>query len=128
VLDYYTPFLELLRSQLPEGHGILCTSHVGGDPRLPGPATPLDLTEHLETKIETVQALRAALNAWAQEKCAPTPKLTLMGHSVGGWLVTEVMRQIDVDAGYLLFPTLGWIANSPNGWKLWVNGTRYMYR
>jgi hypothetical protein len=121
VLDYYTPFVELLRESIPDGHAILCTSHVGGDMRIAGPAEPLGLMENLDTKVECAAALRDSLSAWAAETRAPIPKLSVMGHSIGAWLCVEVMKRVRIDAAYLLFPTLGWIANSWNGWKLWVS-------
>lgn len=50
-------------------------------------------------------------------------KISLMGHSVGSWFMVEMMKRLgdDIEAGYMLFPTLGWIADSWNGRKLWVN-------
>ena len=45
-----------------------------------------------------------------------------MGHSVGAWLLCEVMkREKGVKAGYMLFPTLGWLRETWNGRTLWVS-------
>ena len=46
-----------------------------------------------------------------------------MGHSVGSWLLCEVMKREEegaIEAGYMLFPTIGWIADTRNGRTLWV--------
>jgi len=106
---------------LPDSHAILCTSHVGGDMRIRGPARPLDLLQNLETKVECTEAIRKSLIAWAEEAGTPEPKLVLMGHSIGAWLCVEVMKRVKIQIGYLLFPTLGWISNTYNGYRLWVS-------
>lgn len=122
--DYYTPFLNALHAQLPDTHALMCTSHVGGDPSMPAPPRPLNLREQVDAKIELVSALRASLEAWAREEAsasAERPDVVIGAHSVGAWMTCEVAKALDVSATYLLFPTLGWIANSYNGWKLWVS-------
>ena len=46
-----------------------------------------------------------------------------MGHSVGSWLLCEAMKREpkgNIDAGYMLFPTIGWLADTWNGRTLWV--------
>jgi hypothetical protein len=121
VLNYYVPFLHHLHAILPSTHAILATSHVGHSITIPAPSSPLDLLQHLETKVEFVLDLQSYLNDWAQEDGVGKPDLVLMGHSVGAWLTCEVMKRVKgVHAGYLLFPALGWIADSWNGWLLWV--------
>ncbi|WVQ99318.1 hypothetical protein IAU59_006450 [Kwoniella sp. CBS 9459] len=136
LLGYYPPFLNHLYSLLPEDHAILATSHIGHSTTIPPPPLALDLHQQLASKIELVQALRDYLDEWAGESSSSanlTPKICLMGHSVGAWLLCEVMKEVNspspgdqsdhrepvVEAGYLLFPTLGWIANTWNGWTLW---------
>lgn len=71
--------------------------------------------QQLDTKVELVRAISAELDAWGDQ-----PRLCLMGHSVGSWLMCEVMKRVNVHAGYLLFPTVGWLAESWNGRTLWV--------
>ncbi|RYG33318.1 MAG: hypothetical protein EON93_09820 [Burkholderiales bacterium] len=49
----------------------------------------------------------------------------LVGHSLGGWLVCEIMKRLNKDAkvvhaGHLFFPSLGWMAKSWNGRVMWV--------
>jgi hypothetical protein len=85
---------------------------------------PLDLWENVETKVELVETLRDSLAVWAAECGLTMPRFNLMGHSIGAWLCVEVMKRIPtgiVDATYLLFPTLGWIANTTNGYTMWVS-------
>lgn len=119
--DYYTAFLTHLHSQLPDTHAILAASHAGGDPHLPVPATPLNLTEQVTAKVELVDTLRSSLNAWAKHTSSPEPTFAISAHSVGTWMTVEVMKRVrdQVNAAYLLFPTLAWIGQSYNGRKMW---------
>ena len=123
LLDYYIPFLNHLSARLPPTHAILSTSHVGHTPELAAPAVPLELAAQLDAKLDMVKDLRAFLNTWSSEAQGSKPELCLMGHSVGSWFMCEIMKRhpADIHAGYLLFPTVGWIADSWNGWKLWVS-------
>lgn len=123
LLGYYPPFLNHLYSLLPAGHALISMSHNGHTPDLIAPDQPLDLPAQLDSKIEITEALRSSLDVWAAETIAAKPKLALMGHSVGAWLLCEVMKRVKsgvVDTGYMLFPTLGWLAHSWNGRTLWV--------
>lgn len=73
--------------------------------------------------MELVRALRADIDTWAQQDGHDQrPTLALMGHSVGSWFLTEIKKRLsaEVDVGYMLFPTVGWIADSWNGRTLWV--------
>ncbi|WVR07135.1 hypothetical protein IAU60_004176 [Kwoniella sp. DSM 27419] len=126
LLGYYPPFLDHLHSLLPDTHAILATSHIGHSVTVPSPPSALDVPQQLESKVELVTTLRTYLDEWAAEGSGPRPKLSLMGHSVGAWFLCETMKRLNtpggerpVEAGYMLFPTLGWIANSWNGWTLW---------
>ncbi|RSH87435.1 hypothetical protein EHS25_003345 [Saitozyma podzolica] len=145
LLNYYLPFLHHLHALLPPTHAILSTSHIGHSPSLPAPPTPLDLPQQLEAKVELVSALRSTLDAWhvqtildsrseASDSPGPSPsraadigagpsppRLDLMGHSVGAWMLCEVMKRLprDVGRGFMLFPTVGWISESWNGRTLW---------
>lgn len=147
LLNYYLPFLHHLHGLLPPTHAILSTSHIGHSPSLPAPPTPLDLPQQLEAKVELVSALRSTLDAWhvqtildsrseASDSPGPSPsraadigagpsppRLDLMGHSVGAWMLCEVMKRLpkDVGRGFMLFPTVGWISESWNGRTLWVS-------
>lgn len=91
---------------------------------MPAPRRPLNLREQVDAKIELVSTLRSSLEAWAREEGVrpeDKPDVVIGAHSVGAWMTCEVAKALDVSATYLLFPTLGWIANSYNGWKLWVS-------
>ena len=116
VLEYYTSFLLHLRTLVP--HGILATSHIGHDATLSAPTTPLTLNEQLESKVELVEALLKRQNGRTSDE---KPSLVLMGHSVGAWMFCEVMKRVEgAQAGILLFPSLGWIADTWNGRSVWV--------
>lgn len=96
---------------------------------MPAPEIPLDLRQQVDAKVELVSALRASLEAWPREDAdnGETPQLAIAGHSVGAWMACEVAKLVDVPTTYLLFPTLGWIANSYNGWTMWVSSTPWSY-
>ncbi|OWZ60173.1 hypothetical protein LQV05_000274 [Cryptococcus neoformans] len=125
LLGYYPHFLSHLHSLLPPSHAILATSHIGHSTRIPGPTIPLPLSQQVASKIELVEAIRGYLDDWALKEGQNRPKFGLMGHSVGAYMACEVMKELNTEkacpvyAGYLLFPTLGWIANTWNGWTLW---------
>ncbi|KAK1924160.1 hypothetical protein DB88DRAFT_489275 [Papiliotrema laurentii] len=122
LLNYYVPFLNSLHALLPPSHAILSTSHIGHTPGLSAPSEPLSLSHQLEAKLELVQSLRDSLDTWSAEaQQGERPRLSLMGHSVGSWFVCELFKHFkqDIHAGYMLFPTVGWIADSWNGRMLW---------
>jgi pimeloyl-ACP methyl ester carboxylesterase len=116
--EYYTPFLTMLHARLPDSHAVLCTSHVGGEPSIAAPDQPLDLRQQVDAKVELVSALRASLEAWPR-KSGEAPQLVVAAHSVGSWMTCELAKVIDIPTSYLLFPTLGWIANTYHGWTMW---------
>jgi hypothetical protein len=122
LIDYYLPFLAHLYSLLPPTHAILCASHIGHESHLP--SQPVELGGLLVTKIELVEALRSSLDAWDAND--GRTKVVLVGHSLGGWLVCEIMKRLNtsdkevVHAGHLLFPSLGWMAKTWNGRVMWV--------
>jgi predicted esterase len=70
-----------------------------------------------------ISELHQALANWpgAEDDLGPS-RLCLMGHSVGAWFLCELMKKLpeQIDGGYMLFPTVGWIADSWNGRTLWV--------
>ncbi|ORY32510.1 hypothetical protein BCR39DRAFT_374879 [Naematelia encephala] len=123
-LGYYPPFLNHLHDLLPPTHALLAMSHVGHSPSLAAPQVPLTLDEQIDTKIEVVQAIRSTLDELAIDEHLETgqalksPRLALMGHSVGAYILTRVIKSLNGDgihAGYMLFPTVGWISQSWNG-------------
>ncbi|CAD6577660.1 MAG: hypothetical protein TREMPRED_002002 [Tremellales sp. Tagirdzhanova-0007] len=119
LLNYYVPFLNHLHCLLPSTHAILSASHIGHSPSLPAPSESLDLQVHLEAKSELVRAIRVTLGTWGH---GPRSRFALMGHSVGAWFLREVMKREPegyIDAGYMLFPTRGWLADTWNGRTLW---------
>lgn len=123
LLDYYIPFLNALHALLPHSHAIISTSHIGHTPSLKAPSQPLSLAQQLEVKVELVNSLRTYLDTWAIETDVPSPRLCLMGHSVGSWFMCELMKKLSskIHAGYMLFPTVAWISESWNGRTLWVS-------
>ncbi|KAL1408983.1 hypothetical protein Q8F55_005802 [Vanrija albida] len=118
--DYYHKFLNNLYDQLPDSYAILTASHVGGDPSVKAPEEPLNIYQMTTTKVEFVEALQTSLAHWSKEHGADKPKVSISAHSMGTWMTVELLKRLrGIHAAYLLFPTLGWISNSHNGWKLW---------
>ncbi|ODN82123.1 hypothetical protein L202_02430 [Cryptococcus amylolentus CBS 6039] len=125
LLDYYPPFLKHLHSLLPSNHAILATSYIGHSLSVPGPTIPLTLKQQIDSKVELVQSVKAYLAGWARERECSKSEISLVGHSVGAYMACEVMKRVNfrhervIDSGIILFPTLGWIADTWNGWMLW---------
>lgn len=54
--------------------------------------------------------------------------LSLMGHSIGAWMAVETAKRLEdrVDTVFMLFPTVGWIADSANGQRLKVRDSSFV--
>lgn len=124
LIDYYSHFIDSLHRLLPPGFAILAHSHVGHSPYLESPARPYTLQEQIDCKVELIDSLREELESWRGPREERT-RLGVMGHSVGAYMATEVLKargnDNEVEKGFLLFPTLGNIAQSQNGVRLWVS-------
>ena len=114
----------MMLASLPSGFAILAHSHVGHSPNHQSAHRPYTLREQIDCKIEVVDSLREELDAWRLPS-EPRTKVAVMGHSVGAFMATEVLKARgqsgEVEAGFLLFPTLGNIAQSTNGRRLHVS-------
>ncbi|KAN0063910.1 hypothetical protein ACQY0O_003516 [Thecaphora frezii] len=146
--SYYTPFLSTiynhpaLRSRIE----ILAVSHRGHAPLPPGDhpvwgdneesmrdarkGYGATLKDQIRHKIAAVDAVRKCYpvrggeageggEAKAEAEGEET-QLVVCGHSVGAYIAVEVLkaRPDAVDGLHLLFPTLSWIANTPNARRL----------
>ncbi|KAG8725743.1 hypothetical protein FRC12_024072 [Ceratobasidium sp. 428] len=94
---------------------IFARGHIGHAPRLlPGNGTTwsIGLDSQVASTIELYDSIR--------DTYGPNSKIVLAGHSVGAWIITQVMhaRPNTVAAAFLLFPTVSNIASTPNGRKL----------
>lgn len=91
--------------------------------------------DYVETTLENyVRAQNSTRKSWqAIDTLSPGPlKVILMGHSVGGYILLELLRRhrrklsldrgadMEIVGGVLLFPTVTHIAKSPSGLKLGV--------
>ncbi|OBT89394.1 hypothetical protein VE02_01438 [Pseudogymnoascus sp. 03VT05] len=130
---YYAPFLSALRAGLPDSPSedavhIRCLTLPGfapppTDPQ-PQPNSPpppqtsfLSLSETTSALLTTIIGLRIPSGPRAGE---PHDSLTLLGHSVGAYLVLSVLSQLPATTrattrAILLFPTITDIAHSPSG-------------
>ncbi|KAJ9475389.1 Lipid droplet-associated triacylglycerol lipase [Pseudozyma hubeiensis] len=73
------------------------------------------LGDQVRHKIAVVDAVNKMYNAEKRET-----KVVLVGHSIGAWIATEVLkaRPDGVDGLHMLFPTLAWIGRTPNARRI----------
>ncbi|CAE6494616.1 unnamed protein product [Rhizoctonia solani] len=135
LVEFYTEFLEHLHHTFNKSGtqlAILVRGHVGHAPSLStenailvrghvGHAPSLSTengawTVGLDSQVTSVIELYDS----ARDFYGPNTKIILAGHSVGSWIVTQVMhaRPNTASGALLLFPTVSNIASTPNGRKL----------
>ncbi|KAF8604057.1 hypothetical protein BDV93DRAFT_492759 [Ceratobasidium sp. AG-I] len=117
LVEFYTEFLEQIHQAINKAgtrFSIFNRGHVGHAPNLPTKkgAWTVGLDAQIASTIELYDSIRDAYG--------PNAKVVLAGHSVGAWIVTQVMhaRPDTASAAFLLFPTVSNIASTPNGRKL----------
>ncbi|KAL8695110.1 MAG: hypothetical protein Q9218_000388 [Villophora microphyllina] len=132
LIDYYDPFLSTLHTLL---SGFRDSKfHLAGH-SLAGFATTREdkkslLSSHelagLQRQIEYIDDLLYEQVDEIWEASGKTPKVILMGHSVGAYILLEIIQRhrtriedgkkdFDLIGGILLFPTITHIARSPSG-------------
>ncbi|KAI4198989.1 MAG: hypothetical protein LQ350_004905 [Teloschistes chrysophthalmus] len=129
LIDYYHPFLSTLHSLLSSSSH--ASFHIAGH-SLAGFATDerTSLSSRelagLPRQIEYVDELLYDQVDEVRDATGKTPKVILMGHSVGAYILLEIIRRhrtriesgkqdFDLIGGILLFPTITHIARSPSG-------------
>ncbi|KAF2404185.1 hypothetical protein EJ06DRAFT_578878 [Trichodelitschia bisporula] len=118
---YYTTFTTHLHTLLRISHPatsirIYARSLAGFETALPTPPKPLGL-------LAQVDAVKAVLRRKVKEveDEVGRVKVVLVGHSVGSWILLEILQRVrweggvEVVAGVCLFPTVVDIARSPRG-------------
>lgn len=124
ITDFYFYFLENLHSLI--GIPIWVINHAGTEPAPPNFSQP-SLDEHPElfNLAGQVKHFKAFINKYVPEN----KKLFLIGHSVGGKICVELMKNDDIASRasqiHLVFPTLLHINQSPNG-KLFTSYIQYL--
>jgi len=116
LIDFYNPFLSVLhRSFKDDGLAILAHALLGHSPHITIPKrSEFLLSQQVEAVITVVDKINACWN---------NIKLVLVGHSVGSWIITQVLkaRPNVIDALYMLFPTISNMRRTPNGQMLsWI--------
>ncbi|KAI0312434.1 hypothetical protein OF83DRAFT_1067168, partial [Amylostereum chailletii] len=124
---FYASFLSALHtaaSASSPSFALLAHTHLGfhgstdaSDPsRLPA-AENVGVT----AQVEALLAVHDALLPAGSGARGPRPRIVLIGHSIGAWLATQVLRARPgtVDGAFLLFPTLSDMAGTPRGRTLW---------
>ncbi|KAF8756204.1 Lipid-droplet associated hydrolase [Rhizoctonia solani] len=119
LVEFYTEFLEHLHHtfNIARTHlAILVRGHIGHAPGLP--------TENGSWSVGLDSQVTSAIELYdsARDFYGPNTKIILAGHSVGSWIVAQVMhaRPNTASGALLLFPTVSNIASTPNGQKLSV--------
>ncbi|CAE6420367.1 hypothetical protein ACGC1H_006631 [Rhizoctonia solani] len=117
LVEFYTEFLEHVHHTFNNAGthlAILVRGHIGHAPSLPTESS--SWTVGLDSQVTSVIELYDS----ARDFYGPSTKVILAGHSVGSWIVTQVMhaRPNTTSGALLLFPTVSNIASTPNGRKL----------
>ena len=130
VITFYEPFLSklhTLRSSSANPRFHICGHSYRGfeiDPQTHPPASPVSLDEQIEYQEKL---LYDHVTKHSQNALKP-PKVILVGHSVGAYILLELIRRhkefidkhdeqddVDLIGAILLFPTVADIAKSPLG-------------
>ncbi|QRV97522.1 alpha/beta hydrolase family protein [Ceratobasidium sp. AG-Ba] len=111
LVEFYTDFLDDIHrdiSKTGKRLEIFVRGHIGHAPNL-APAKNALWSVGLEAQVMSVVELYDSI----QDTYGPTVKVILGGHSVGAWIVTQVMhsRPNTAAAAFLLFPT--WLFHRP---------------
>jgi len=112
LVEFYRGFLSAIHDQMKDEIAVLAHAHLGHASHIPPPPEQfLGLTPQVEGALEACDAVKATY---------PAAKMVLIGHSIGAWISTKILRYRPgtVEATFLLFPTLSEIAQSPNGRRL----------
>ena len=134
LISYYKPFLSRLHSLLATcsstvsarfhicGHSLKGFEFSKDDENAKLPKHPLSLAEQIDFQEDLLyRHIRSH-----RERTGNTPKVILMGHSVGAYILLELIghhrdkidegeEDFDLIGGILLFPTITHIAKSPLG-------------
>ncbi|EGU12952.1 hypothetical protein RTG_00993 [Rhodotorula toruloides ATCC 204091] len=125
LVSYYRDFLTSLRDALPldlrdytEMAALGHLRHTPGYKEEQGyrPQDQATLDEQVDAKISFVEELAREYKL-GQEG---SPKLVILGHSIGSWIGMQVLKRVPqhVFALHMLFPTISHMAQTPNGKRL----------
>lgn len=130
VIEFYNDFLRCLRAMLDktENHtaydiyGRNLLGFYDGDHE---PFSSKNLPFELEGQVEGIWA-DVATQRHGANKDKPYDSVILIGHSIGAYIVVETMHrhslnpkpELKLSQGFLLFPTISYIARSPSGLKI----------
>ncbi|KAM4771729.1 lipid droplet-associated hydrolase [Rhinophrynus dorsalis] len=115
VVGFYRTFMESLYCDLDQKYPVWAVSHAGHC----APPRGMDMTH--DNRIEDIFGLNGQIEhklAFLQKTVPPDMKLVLIGHSIGCYIILEMMKRavdLKVVQSILLFPTIERMSMSPQG-------------
>jgi hypothetical protein len=115
LLDLYIPFLDSIYSEANSpitlfAHAHLgLSSYIGGDRSFPD-VPSVSLPAHIRAHVEFLDKLLASYG--------PKTNVLLVGHSIGAWLIQEMLKTHTLTrhiGAFMLFPAISEISRSPSG-------------
>ncbi|KAK8149083.1 hypothetical protein G3M48_008238 [Beauveria asiatica] len=130
VVEFYTDFLSSLRALLDKtesgtAHDIYGRNLLGFHDGDHEPFGPENLPFDLDAQVEGMWA-DIASQRYGDTKDKPYDFVILIGHSIGAYIAVETFHRqamnpkanLNLQHGFLLFPTISYIARSPSGLKM----------
>ncbi|KAJ6781717.1 hypothetical protein PWT90_09398 [Aphanocladium album] len=130
VVEFYTDFLRSLRALLDKTEGdtaydIYGRNLLGFRDADHQPFSSKNLPFGLDSQVEGMWA-DIASQGYGNNNDKPYDSVILIGHSIGAYIVVETFHRhslnpkvgLNLQHGFLLFPTISYIARSPNGLKV----------
>lgn len=115
---FYESFMKALNSKLTSDTPVWIIGHAGHVQ----PPKNLDIAMPGDDKWEEHYSLKAQIRhkvAFIKKYVPEDAHLHLVGHSIGAWFTLNLLKDSDIDKRirkcYLLFPTIEYMAETPNG-------------
>ncbi|XP_071999747.1 lipid droplet-associated hydrolase isoform X3 [Engystomops pustulosus] len=130
VVGFYKTFMQSLYCGFNSQYPVWAISHAGHC----SPPTGMGMTDELDHQTEDVFGLNGQIEHklfFLKQNVPSDVKLVLIGHSIGCYIILEMMRrspELKVLKSILLFPTIERMAQSPQGKIMtpWLCSLRYV--
>jgi pimeloyl-ACP methyl ester carboxylesterase len=113
LVHFYRPFLTALYNKSNGELAILAKAQIGHTPGFEAPASSCSLAAQVQSASEVFYAVSSTFG--------PQASIVLAGHSVGAYICTQLLKLEQapaIVAVFLLFPTICYIRDTPNGGRL----------